>query len=145
MSDAATDKPKLSAVEGFKTASNYLRGPIAEELVDGNADFTGEAMQLLKHHGTYMQDDRDRRKEAKAAGVPKGKYFSMMIRSVIPGGRLNSEQMLRQLNLCDKIGNGTIRLTDTPRNPASWRSQGKSQGIHRGCQRSTADDTCRVW
>lgn len=111
MSDATADKPKLTPVEGFKTASNYLRGPIAEELVNGLANFTGESMQLLKHHGTYEQDDRDRRKEAKAAGVLKGKYFSMMIRSVIPGGRLNSEQMLAQLDLCDEIGNTTIRLT----------------------------------
>ncbi len=111
MSDAAADTPKLSAVEGFKTASNYLRGPIMEELANGRADFTGESMQLLKHHGTYMQDDRDRRKEAKAAGVEGGKYFSMMIRSVIPGGRVNSEQMLTQLDLCDEIGNATIRFT----------------------------------
>ncbi|TWT88562.1 Sulfite reductase [ferredoxin] [Pseudobythopirellula maris] len=102
---------KLSPVEGFKTASNYLRGPIAEELVNGEPNFTGEAMQLLKHHGTYEQDDRDRRKEAKANKVPGGKYYSMMIRSVIPGGVLSSEQLLAQLDLCDEIGNTTIRLT----------------------------------
>ena len=40
---------------------NYLRGTIAEELVDGN-DFVGkDSIQLLKHHGTYQQDDRERR------------------------------------------------------------------------------------
>lgn len=112
MSDApAPEQPKLSPVEGFKTASEYLRGPIPEELVNGEPNFTGEAMQLLKHHGTYEQDDRDRRKEAKAAGAPGGKYYSMMIRAVIPGGKLTSDQFLTLIDLGDDLGNQTIRLT----------------------------------
>ena len=34
-----------------------------------------------------------------------------LIRTVIPGGKLTSAQMLAQLDLCDEIGNTTIRLT----------------------------------
>lgn len=111
--DAATaDAPKkLTPVEGFKDASDYLKGPIPTELANDQPNFTGEAMQLLKHHGSYEQDDRDRRKEAKAEKVPGGKYYTMMVRSVIPGGRLSSDQLMAQLDLCDEIGNGTIRLT----------------------------------
>lgn len=113
MSDSTTTDaaPKLTPVEGFKEASNYLLGPIPEELANDAPNFTGEAIQLLKHHGSYEQDDRDRRKEAKAEGVPGGKYYSVMVRSVIPGGKLSSEQMLAQLDLCDEVGNGTLRLT----------------------------------
>ena len=110
MSDAK-DQPKLTPVEGYKTASNYLKGPIPEELASDAPNFTGEAMQLLKHHGTYEQDDRDRRKEAKAEGVPGGKYYSMMVRTVVPGGKMSSEQLLAQLDLCEEVGNGTMRLT----------------------------------
>ena len=40
-------------------------------------NFTGDAIQLLKHHGTYEQDDRDRRKEAKAEGVP-GRHIAAL-------------------------------------------------------------------
>lgn len=111
--DSATAEApkKLTPVEGFKDASDYLKGPIPTELVNGEPNFTGESMQLLKHHGTYEQDDRDRRKEAKAEKVPGGKYYSMMIRSVLPGGRLSSDQLVAQLDLGDEIGNGTIRFT----------------------------------
>ena len=58
------DEHKVSPVEVFKTESHHLRGDIGTELRDGN-DFFGKAsIQLLKHHGTYQQDDRD----ARAAG-----------------------------------------------------------------------------
>ena len=111
MTASAESEKKLTPVEGFKDASDYLRGPIPQELVNGEPNFSGEAMQLLKHHGTYEQDDRDRRKEAKEEGVPGGKYFSMMVRTVIPGGKLTSDQLLAQLDLCDEVGNGTLRFT----------------------------------
>ena len=125
MSDTeAKAEPKLTPVEGFKTASNYLSGPIPTELVNGEPNFTGEAMQLLKHHGTYEQDDRDLRKQAKAEKVPGGKYYSMMIRAVIPGGKLTSEQMLAQLQIGDDLGNATIRLTT--RQSIQWHGVLKS-------------------
>ncbi|MEQ8848314.1 NADPH-dependent assimilatory sulfite reductase hemoprotein subunit [Botrimarina sp.] len=112
MSDSATNaEVNLTPVEGFKDASQYLRGPIPEELVNDEPNFSGEAMQLLKHHGTYEQDDRDRRKEAKAEKVPGGKYFSMMVRTVIPGGLMTPDQLLAQLDLCDEVGEGTLRFT----------------------------------
>ena len=62
---ATTDKP--SPVEIAKADSNYLRGTIAEELVDGNDFVSKTSTQLLKHHGTYQQDDRERRAEARHA------------------------------------------------------------------------------
>ncbi|TWT48479.1 NADPH-dependent assimilatory sulfite reductase hemoprotein subunit [Botrimarina hoheduenensis] len=106
-----TDAPELTPVEGFKAASTYLRGPIPAELANDEPNFSGESIQLLKHHGTYEQDDRDRRKEAKEAGVPGGKYYSMMVRTVIPGGKLTSAQLLAELDLCDDVGNTTLRFT----------------------------------
>ncbi len=102
---------KLSPVEGVKLESNYLRGTIAEELANDAPNFDKDSINVLKHHGTYEQDDRDRRVEARAAKVPGGKFFSMMIRSAIPGGRLTSAQLLAQLDLCDEVGNGTLRIT----------------------------------
>ena len=107
MSENATssDKPaKPSAVEVFKEESNYLAGPIPEELVDDN-DFFGKAsIQLLKHHGTYQQDNRDSRGK-------DGKSYSFMVRTAMPGGRINSYQMLAELDLCDEVGNTTLRIT----------------------------------
>ena len=83
-------EPKLSAVEGIKSESNFLRGRIAEELVDGNPNLGKDTIQLIKFHGSYEQDDRDRRKEAKANKAPGGKYYSYMIRIAMPGGVIDS-------------------------------------------------------
>ncbi|MCG8449318.1 MAG: NADPH-dependent assimilatory sulfite reductase hemoprotein subunit [Pirellulales bacterium] len=102
-SDTNSPKPKVSAVETFKQESSYLRGPIPEELADKN-DFFGKAsIQLLKHHGTYQQDNRDTRKQ--------GKSYSFMVRTAIPGGKLTSAQLLAELDLCDELGNTTLRIT----------------------------------
>src|SRR5262245_55267828 len=98
MSDSSENgkAEKLSPVEIAKAASNYLRGTIAEELVDAN-DFVSKAStQLLKHHGTYQQDDRERRAEARIDGTAKAKFFSFMVRTAIPGGRITSDQLLAE-------------------------------------------------
>jgi sulfite reductase (ferredoxin) len=102
---------KLSAVETVKAASNYLRGTIAEELCDSNEFVSKDSTQLLKHHGTYQQDDRGRRAEARVDGPAKAKFYSFMVRTAIPGGRITSEQLLAELDLCDEVGNTTLRIT----------------------------------
>lgn len=108
MSEATkAEKPKeekLSAVEVFKQESNHLLSPIPEELVDGTDHFGKASIQLIKHHGTYQQDNRDTRKS-------KGKSYSFMVRSAIPGGKLTSAQMMAELDLCDEVGNTTLRIT----------------------------------
>ncbi len=107
------DEPKLSPVETFKLDSGYLRGTIAEEL-DGSEDSFGKAsIQLLKHHGTYQQDDRDARTAGRVDGH-KGKApkaYSFMVRTRVPGGKLTSDQLLAELDLCDEVGNATLRVT----------------------------------
>ena len=105
----STDAPKLSPVEKFKEESRYLAGTIGEELADPVDHFNSANLQLLKFHGTYQQDDRDRRAELKKSGG--GKAYSMMIRCRIPGGRMTSDQMLAQLDLCDELGTATLKIT----------------------------------
>lgn len=100
---------KLSAVEGFKQESNFLRGDIPQEIVDGEDHFGKGSVQLLKFHGTYQQDDRDARKANRAAGA--GKAFMFMVRTRIPGGALTPGQLLAELDLCDELGDGTLRVT----------------------------------
>ncbi len=104
-----SDEKKLSPLEGIKSASRQLRGTIAEELANDSDTFSKDSGQLLKHHGTYQQDDRDVRKAIK--GTDGSRAYSMMIRSKIPGGKLTSDQLLAQLNLADELGNTTLRIT----------------------------------
>jgi len=104
-----SEPAKPSAVEGFKQESQFLRGEIPEELVDENAFFGKGSIQLLKHHGSYQQDNRDERKAAREDG--RGKAYSMMLRTTIPGGKFTAAQLLAELDLCDEVGNTTLRVT----------------------------------
>lgn len=107
MSDAA----KLSKVELLKEASHQLRGTLAEELRNDKPEFSDDAATLLKHHGSYLQDDRDSRKAKGEDGKALGKQYSCMVRTRIPGGRVTAAQFLAELDLCEQLANGTLRIT----------------------------------
>jgi len=62
------DLEAQSKVELIKAASNRLRGDISAELNGPEAAFSDASIQLLKLHGSYQQEDRDRRKEARVVG-----------------------------------------------------------------------------
>jgi len=105
------DKGKLSSLEKLKAESNYLVGQIPQDLADDTDHVSKGSLQLLKHHGSYQQDDRERRAEARADGPARAKFYNFMVRTAIPGGRLTSEQLLAELDLCDEVGNTTLRIT----------------------------------
>src|SRR6056297_1637903 len=105
----STDTSKLSPVETIKEASNYLRGTIGQEIAEPVDHFDKDNIQLLKFHGTYQQDDRDIRLAAKKSGG--GKVYSMMLRLRIPGGRITSDQFLSMLDMCEELGNSTMKIT----------------------------------
>lgn len=99
-----SDDKSVNAAEAAKFNGNYLRGTIAQDLTSDSDQFDKENILLLKFHGTYQQDDRD----VRATG---GKVFSMMTRTRIPGGKLTAAQMIAHLDLCDEIGNATLKCT----------------------------------
>jgi sulfite reductase (ferredoxin) len=100
---------RQSKVEQIKAASKHLRGSIKEELGETAPSFTEESATLLKFHGIYQQDDRDRRKEARAKGLDK--HHMMMIRTRIPGGVVSPEGYLAHDQIAQVWGNQTLRIT----------------------------------
>ena len=62
-------------------------------------------MQLMKFHGSYMQDHREKR----AFGA--GKAYMFMMRTRQPAGAVTNQLYLAMDDLADKYGNGTLRLT----------------------------------
>jgi sulfite reductase (NADPH) hemoprotein beta-component len=101
---------KLSAVEGIKIKSDGLRGTLKESLED---NFTGNVRPddetLVKFHGMYVQDDRDRRAERAAKKLDK--LYSFMIRLRIPGGVINAAQWLATHEVSQQYGTGTLKIT----------------------------------
>ena len=101
---------KLSANEGIKANSNYLRGTIAEGLADqSTGSLSDDDQQLIKFHGSYQQDDRDLRSERRKHKLEKA--YSFMIRIRVPGGVATPAQWLETDRLSGQFGNGTIKLT----------------------------------
>ncbi|MEM9828610.1 MAG: NADPH-dependent assimilatory sulfite reductase hemoprotein subunit [Planctomycetota bacterium] len=100
---------KLSPVEKIKQASDFLKGTIDQELVAEVDHFDKSNIQLLKFFGTYQQDDRDARLAAKKTGG--GRAFSMMVRLRIPGGRITASQFTSMLDMCEELGNSTMKIT----------------------------------
>ncbi|MFM2012944.1 MAG: Sulfite reductase [Planctomycetota bacterium] len=103
-------QPKLSAVELIKDQSRYLRGTIGSELLADSNHFGKDDLQLLKFHGTYQQDDREQRKSSGESGKSE-KEYSFMVRTRIPAGIMTAQQLLAHLDLCDSIGNSTLKIT----------------------------------
>lgn len=104
------DEVKLSPVETIKTASRFLRGTIGEDLANESDQFAKDNTQLLKFHGTYQQDDRDARSKKTSEGKSQ-KQYSMMLRTRIPGGRITPEQLIAHMDICDELGNATLKCT----------------------------------
>jgi sulfite reductase (ferredoxin) len=99
----------LSKNESIKAHSDHLRGGIKDELLEDSPAFTEESEQLLKFHGIYQQDDRDRRKEARAKGLDK--HHQLMIRTRIPGGVVSPEAYIAHDDISQNWANGTLRVT----------------------------------
>lgn len=106
-----TDAAKVSKVEIIKDQSRQLRGTLGQELMSDVDHFCADSEQLLKPHGIYQQDDRDSRKAKTAEGKPKGKAYMFMVRTRVPGGKVTADQFLAHLDLCERYGNGTLRIT----------------------------------
>jgi sulfite reductase (NADPH) hemoprotein beta-component len=100
----------LSANERIKSASNLLRGTIADGLthVETGA-LADDDTQLTKFHGFYQQDDRDLRAERGKQRMEKA--FSFMVRMRVPAGIVTPKQWLGIEKLARERANGTIRLT----------------------------------
>src|ERR1043165_6828943 len=110
MPELPNQPEKLVPFEGTKLKSNYLRGTIVEELAKDSDSFSKDNSQLLKFHSTYQQDDREQRTKREGGGKSLRQYI-FMVRSRVPGGKLTWEQLLGELDLCDELGNGTLRIT----------------------------------
>lgn len=100
----------FSSIEKIKTESDGLRGTIAESLKD---EITGAIREddqaLIKFHGMYQQDDRDRREER--AEKKLDRLFSFMIRLRLPGGFLTAQQWIAMHDIAGENSTGVIKIT----------------------------------
>lgn len=91
--------------EQLKASSGHLREPLLSELGNQAPNFTDSAVQILKFHGSYQQDNRDKRQKGQE------KEWQMMLRLRNPAGRVPAQLYLAIDELADRLGNATLRVT----------------------------------
>lgn len=105
-----SDKNPLSGIEKIKQASDNLRGTLRESLSD---EITGAIREddqaVIKFHGMYQQDDRDRREERAAKKLDR--LYSFMIRLRLPGGFLKPEQWVAVHEVAGEYATSVIKIT----------------------------------
>ena len=105
-----SENKNLSPVEKIKQNSDGLRGTLAEGL---HNEVTGaiadDDTALVKFHGMYMQDDRDRRDERAEKKLER--LYSFMIRLRVPGGFFTPEQWIATHHIAGENTTGVIKIT----------------------------------
>jgi sulfite reductase (NADPH) hemoprotein beta-component len=105
-----SENKNLSPVEKIKQKSDGLRGTLQEGLQN---EVTGaiadDDTTLVKFHGMYMQDDRDRREERAEKKLER--LFSFMIRLRVPGGFFTPEQWIATHHIAGENTTGVIKIT----------------------------------
>src|ERR1700730_9159198 len=100
----------LSPIEKIKQQSDGLRGTIEESL---QKEITGAISEddqaVIKFHGMYQQDDRDRREERAEKKLER--LYSFMIRLTLPAGFLTAEQWMATHHIAGENTTGVIKIT----------------------------------
>ena len=100
----------LSPTEKIKRESDGLRGTIVQSLHNEITGAISEDDQaLIKFHGMYQQDDRDRRDERAAKKLER--LYSFMIRLRLPGGFVTPEQWVAIHDIAGENTTGVIKIT----------------------------------
>ncbi len=100
----------LSGIEKIKQGSDALRGEITQSLKDEITGAIREGDQaVIKFHGMYQQDDRDRREER--AEKKLDRLYTFMIRLRLPGGALTAKQWIAMHEIAGKNSTGVIKIT----------------------------------
>ena len=103
-----TDKRARNEI--IKENSRQLRGTLAEGLADQvTGNIAEDDLQLIKFHGSYIQDDRDVRGERAKKKLEKA--YSFMLRLRIPGGLVSAKQWAALDDIASTYANGTLRVT----------------------------------
>lgn len=137
--DLSQPLDRLGGDERMKDASNFLRGTIAEGLLDRitGAIPSADDVKLMKFHGIYQQDDRDLRDERRRQRLEPAYQF--MIRVRLPGGSCTPAQWLRLDELARSHGCDTLRITTRQTFQFHWVLKDSLRPIIRGLHETLLD------
>lgn len=109
MAEQNNNQP-LSPTERIKQGSDNLRGTLQQSIAN---EITGNIAEddhaLVRFHGMYLQDDRDRREERAAKKLER--LYSFMIRLRLTAGFITPEQWVALHHIAGENSTGTIKIT----------------------------------
>ncbi len=137
--DLSQPLDRLGPDETMKNKSDYLRGSIADGLLDRitGAVPSDEDVKLMKFHGIYQQDDRDLRDERRRQKLEPA--FQFMIRVRLPGGVCSPAQWLKLDELARAHGGETLRVTTRQTFQFHWVLKGSLRPIIQGLHDTLLD------
>ncbi len=101
---------KPSPVEKIKINSRGLRGTLADSIQNEiTGSISDDDQAVIKFHGMYRQDDRDRREERAEKMLER--LYTFMIRLRLPGGDLSPEQWIALNHIAGEYSTGIIKIT----------------------------------
>lgn len=104
------DQNNLSSTERIKQASDNLRGTLRESLEnETTGNLYEDDVALVRFHGMYIQDDRDRRDERAEKKLER--LYSFMIRLRLPGGFLLPQQWVDLHHVAGDYSTGVLKIT----------------------------------
>jgi len=101
-----TNLEKQEDVQHVKARSSDLREPLKADMANDEIFVSKDSIHILKHHGSYMQQNRDLKKKKE-----RDQSYQFMLRLKVPVGEV-PPQMFRMLDdLSNKYGQGDLRAT----------------------------------
>ncbi len=137
--DLSQPLDRLGPDETMKDKSDYLRGTIADGLLDRitGAVPSADDVKLMKFHGIYQQDDRDVRDERRRQKLEPAYQF--MIRVRLPGGVCTPAQWLKLDELARAHGGETLRITTRQTFQFHWVLKDSLRPIIQGLHETLLD------
>jgi len=101
-----TNLEKQESVQLIKARSDHLRAPLQADMANDEIFVSPDSIHILKHHGSYMQQNRDVKKKSE-----RDQTYQFMLRLKMPVGEVPADLFRKLDDLSNKYGQGDLRAT----------------------------------
>jgi len=100
-----TNLHEQEAVQLVKARSLQLKEPLKSDMANDEIFVSKDSIHILKHHGSYMQQDRSLK------GKDKAQSYQFMLRLKVPCGEIPGPLYAELDDISNKWGHGDLRAT----------------------------------
>ena len=101
-----TNLETQEGVQLIKAKSDLLRQPLLADMADDEIFVSKDSIHILKHHGSYMQQNRELKKKA-----DRDQSYQFMLRLKVPCGEVPAAVFRELDDLSNTHGQGDLRAT----------------------------------